>query len=372
MVFWDLVGNYCNYRSNIYNPLLHYVYYFSGGDSLDFLKYFQEYIGSDDAPTTALNWNSNNSNKSPNHLNAQLLNPVLKNIGSQIHHGKMTDVFGKKDADKFWSQVRRGILYFHDQDKMFLPYCFAASTSVLAANGRPYGQLQSLPPKRADSFVAQVIEYTMDLSQEFAGAIALGDFFVEYAKFSLKEHLTNKVIQNDYQKFVHVVNNSFRVGGDSPFTNVSIFDKPLLKQVFKIEDPLLLDEVIHVQKVFGEFFAKKNPQTGMPYRFPICTVNMLVKDGEIVDKEFLDWVSIYGKTGVFNIYLTEKSGKIASCCRLINDVSLMSKDNFFDSFGNGGMNIGSHRVITLNLPRMRGRKGPNFEKKRYCMLLGDA
>jgi ribonucleoside-triphosphate reductase (formate) len=97
---------------------------------------------------------------------------------------------------------------------------------------------------------------------------------------------------------------------------------------------------------------------------------MLVKDGEIVDKEFLDWVSIYGKTGVFNIYLTEKSGKIASCCRLINDVSLMSKDNFFDSFGNGGMNIGSHRVITLNLPRMRGRKGPNFEKDVELVVKG--
>ena len=57
-------------------------------------------------------------------------------------------------------------------------------------------------PKRADSFLAQCAEITMDLSQEFAGAIAPSDILVNYAWYAQKEELTDFDIRNDFQKFV--------------------------------------------------------------------------------------------------------------------------------------------------------------------------
>ena len=177
----------------------------------------------------------------------------------------------------------------------------------------------------------------------------MGDLFVQYATFSVREKLTDKTIENDFQRVVHVLNNSFRVGGDAPFTNVSLFDRPLLRETFKITDTDLIEEIIRVQKIYGGFIAKKDPKSGFPYRFPITTVNLHFKDGEFQDKDFYQWFTSIGQEGLFNIYITEDFGKLASCCRLMNDVKLMTQLLSVDSFGNGGVNIGSHRVITLNL-----------------------
>ncbi|MBC9786576.1 anaerobic ribonucleoside-triphosphate reductase, partial [Heliobacterium chlorum] len=52
---------------------------------------------------------------------------------------------------------------------------------------------------------------------------------------------------------------------------------------------------------------------------------------------------------VLNIYANEGS-KIAMCCRYVNDTERMSYRA--DSFGNGGLSIGSHRVVTINFPRL--------------------
>lgn len=331
------------------------------------IEYFESYINGNPADV-AVNQNANNNRKSFNHFNFQLLSPVLKDIGRQVHQEKMSRLFDPSLSVNFWEMVNQGLFYFHDQDKMLIPYCFAASTSILSNCGRPYGQLKSLPPKRADSFIAQVIEMTMDLSQEFAGAIALGDIFLEYAKFSLNEKLTDKQIENDFQKFVHVVNNAFRVGGDSPFTNVSIFDRHLLQKVFNINNENIINETIRVQKIFGSFFSKGDPETGLPYRFPVVTLNLFTEKGQVKDEEFLNWAASVGGKGVFNIYLTEDVGKISSCCRLLNDTRFMSKNNFFDSFGNGGINIGSHRVISINFAKFIDCKIEDEAIKGFCEM----
>lgn len=97
--------------------------------------------------------------------------------------------FGTRRANELISAIWRGELYFHDASGhgVQVPYCFAYSTANLMVEGRPYGQLHSTPPRRSDSFVAQVIETTMDLSQEFVGAVAPGDFIVNLCWYLKRE-----------------------------------------------------------------------------------------------------------------------------------------------------------------------------------------
>ena len=160
-------------------------------------------------------------------------------------------------ADDLLSAIIDGDLYFHDPTKIQIPYCFAYSTQFIMLDGRPYGQLHSVPPTRSDSFMAEVIETTMDLSQEFAGAIAMGDLIVNLCYYLKKEGYgvdyehyyggngiaadqekyvfgidEEKYIVNQFQKFVHVMNNKFRLSGESPFTNISIFDEAKLHLLF--------------------------------------------------------------------------------------------------------------------------------------------
>lgn len=242
--------------------------------------------------------------------------------------------------------------------------CVGVSTQPIMTEGRPYGPLHSVPPKRADSFMAQTIEFTMDLSQRFAGAVALGDLFVNYAWYAKKENLPDKQILNDFQKYVHVTNNTFRVGSQSPFTNLSLFDKKNLEKVFehyKYPDgsSVDFDYIMHIQKIFATWFAKGDPVSGFPYRFPIVTVNIACDENkDILDKEFLDFISTTNlEKCCFNIYVNSGE-KIASCCRLINDMRKFKSD----TFGNGGMNLGSHRVVTINPPGLALKSGGNKEK----------
>ena len=76
-----------------------------------------------------------------------------------------------------------GYVYFHDSTKGYVPYCVGASCLDIIQNGRPYGEPISKSPKRSDSYVALCTEFLMDLSQEFAGAVALTDFLIGLACF---------------------------------------------------------------------------------------------------------------------------------------------------------------------------------------------
>jgi len=142
-----------------------------------------------------------------------------------------------------------------------------------------------------------------------------------------------KEIENQFQCFVHSVNHLSRSACESPFTNVSIFDRPKLKKLISEMDFMfqipkddnanhslnyIIDYVMELQKIFIEFFDKGDPtKNGMPYRFPVCTTNISIEKNdkeeyEILDKEFLDYIcsrDIYR----YNIFVSE-SQKTASCC----------------------------------------------------------
>jgi anaerobic ribonucleoside-triphosphate reductase len=238
--------------------------------------------------------------------------------------------------------------------------------------GRKYGQLMSLPPKRADSFIAQVSEVCMDLSQEFAGAIAPSDIVINLAWYAKNDNLSDEKIINLFQSYVHVMNNKFRISSESPFTNLSLFDKPILEHLtenmcYPDASKPDVEYIMHIQKIFGEWFARGDPITGLPYRFPVITVNLSKsKEGKICDEDFLDWISKNNlNTGCFNIYINEGM-KIASCCRLVSDVERMRQFRG-DSFGNGGLNLGSHRVITVNLPRIAIKSAGDCDKFRELL-----
>ena len=305
---------------------------------------------------------------SVNNYTSETTKGILKIHGYYLIWKYTRDRYGVERANECLRAIWDGDVYFHDASgpMVQIPYCFAFSTSMLMQLGRPYGQLHSLPPKRADSFIHQATEMTMDVCQEFAGAVAPGDLLVNYAWYAKKEGLSDKRIINDLQSFVHTMNNKFRVSGQSPFSNLSIFDKPNLETVFgEYVYPDLthvdIDYVMHIQKLFGEWFAKGDPVSGFPYRFPIVTINISCDENkEILDKDFMEWVAkINTERGCFNIYINS-GNKIASCCRLISDGSRM--DFKSDTFGNGGLNIGSHRVITVNPVRAAIRARGDVEK----------
>lgn len=348
------------------------------------MKYFSFHTGD-----MSVDPNANvGNNKNPNNFSSEISKAQGKLNAFHLLWSRIAADHGDERACELIGRLWRGYIYFHDMSGhgITAPYCFAASTLQLVFQGRPYGQLYSVVPKRSDSFMSQVIEYTMDLSQEFMGAIALGDLLVNYAMMSLRDGVDpntkegQKKIENDYQRFIHVGNNSFRIAGQSPFLNVSIFDRSQLRELFKDyeypwEEKAIdhIDEVMRYQEIFMGLIAKKDPSSGLPYRFPVVTVNVTTENGQVQDKNFLDLVCKYNQEGLFNVYVTDGVGKVAMCCRYLNDVKSMRDRQRADVWGNGGINIGSTRVCTVNLVRLAlESSGPMEFKSNLKRAVEDA
>lgn len=299
---------------------------------------------------------------------AEMAKSNLKILGYHDIYEILKEEYGVKRANNVLNSLWNGDLYLHDSTAIQVPYCWAYSTEFLLHRGNFWGQLRSYPPKRARSFIDQVKEVTIEIAQEVAGAVAIGDLLVCYSYFlsednmDLKDPLVRKEVENDFQSLVHTLNKKLRPSHQSPFTNISIFDRPNLEHLFgemrfpngKNPD---FDAVMELQKIFCDWFAKGDPSTGFPYRFPVATLNLRVdENGEILDKQALDYYSkINLEKGCFNIYISS-GNKIASCCRLINDLELAGSD----SFGNGGISLGSHRVVAVNFARL-GKAADSYD-----------
>jgi anaerobic ribonucleoside-triphosphate reductase len=299
---------------------------------------------------------------------SEVTKSTFKILGYHDLYEILSKEHGKDYADKIMRATWDGDLYFHDSTQIQIPYCWAYSSYFILDRGNFWGQLKSLPANRARSFVDQVKEVTIELAQQVAGAVAIGDLFVCYSYFVKKDNknifdpAVRKEIENDFQSLVHTLNKKLRPSHQSPFTNLSIFDRPNLQKlfgdlVFPDGSKPDIDLIIEIQKIFCDWFCKGDPSSGLPYRFPVVTLNLRIDENRtILDREsLLYFSSINLERACFNIYISS-GNKIASCCRLINDLELAG----CDSFGNGGVSLGSHRIVTLNLARL-GHLASSYE-----------
>lgn len=390
----------------------------------------EEYYKTDVVANVSIDPNANINGKSPVNFQSEIFKPILKLRAMHTAWKTIDKKWGEYAANECLTACLNGKLYHHDWTKYDVPYCFAPDSSFWMHEGRPYGWLPGGVPKKLQSFIGQTVEVAMDFSQENAGAIGIANVLVNAAFYyhkdkeqlmkvadlldSMQERsdsggidgriitiivrlfshsekdyakkydlflskgnwregivaLYDKFVEDLLQHLVHVLHNTFRVGGDSPFTNISIFCRETIKRAFAdarypdMTSPVdILEDVMHIQMIFAKFFAKGSPLTGKNYRFPICTVNIATKSSDdftnqeklqyphkkrlIKDKDFVrDIGKLNAKRGVFNFHQGEK---LASCCRLTSDLAELKSQIRMDSFGNGGMSIGSHRVVALNL-----------------------
>lgn len=321
--------------------------------------------------------------------------PINKLVGYRYLYRKMKDMYGKKRAKFLAGEMYDMSLALADSTNILKPYCFSVNASKLVIEGRPWGALPSAPPKRLDSYIHCLGEVIHQLSNHTAGAIAIGSFFLDLAHMfiyrdgktltDLLEPVCRKDVENSLQSFVHSMNHLSRNSVESPFTNVSIFDRPKLAALiaddnmgwyFEKEDPLdgipvraiddcgegdWKDYIIKVILEFEDIYmnimdAGDKCHDGRPITFPVSTVNISRKQNrlgnyEFADRDFVDYVCKHHDIMRYNIY-TSDGAKVASCCRLINDSDLFDLGGQVNSFGGTALSLGSHRVVTINLRRI--------------------
>jgi ribonucleoside-triphosphate reductase (formate) len=337
--------------------------------------------------------NSNKNGKTIEGIIQEAVAPIKKCLGIVYLYESMKILFGKEEANRLMGEVLDYSLGLSDTTALLKIYCYAFDATKLVTEGRQFGQLYSKPCKRIQSYISSLGETIHQLSSHLAGAIAIGSFFLDIAHLTLygdaldlRELKTSKnirdIITNEYQQFIHTVNHLSRNGIESPFTNISVFDRPKLRSFVKeyswyfpfdklpIHIPkfddneeeksdycvnYIVDYIIELQDIFLDFFDKGDPsKNGMPLRFPIVTINLSKKLwGDklvIADDKFLKSVC---RRDIFryNIYVSE-GNKISSCCRLLSDKEMLDLAGQSNSFGGTGLSLGSHRVCTININRI--------------------
>jgi ribonucleoside-triphosphate reductase len=269
---------------------------------------------------------------------------------------------GIKAANKMLELCISGALKIHDLHMSLKPYCYAFSLAQLVSKGLPFIRKVKIgPPKHFHSFINLVIQFTAYASNQLAGACAFPDFFVYMDWFARKDFGENyhdkpecmEKVREELQSVVYSWNYPYR-GSQSAFTNVNLYDKYFLKDLFAgtIYPDLSranLDSIDKLQKYYMKWFIEESKN--QVFTFPVNTVTFYKDDkNDIQDQDFLNLVSeLNCYNGSFNIF-TGPLGVLASCCRLRNDTSKVKE--YTNSFGAGGASIGSHRVVTINLPRV--------------------
>ena len=278
---------------------------------------------------------------------------------------------GIKRANKMIELEIAGGIRIHDLHGWLMPYCWAASLAPIINEGMPWVKnIRVKPVKHFDTLISNSIKYIYNLSTQCVGAIAVPDLLA-YAEYFIRKDFGEewynnyesvKRVKQGFQQWIYGVNDKAR-GNQSPFTNVSIFDKYWRKAMFeKHTNPDFstcdLENLKRTQRLFIDVMIEE--QESNPFTFPVLTACQL-KDpetGEIMDHDWLDWLAeklVDNK--LVNIYTSSSIDSLSSCCRLRNNINpLLKKDlkdkEYTNSFGVGGLSIGSHRVVAINLPQI--------------------
>jgi anaerobic ribonucleoside-triphosphate reductase len=297
-------------------------------------------------------------------------NKALMKINSLfLMYKKVKESFDEESANAALEKVINGELFINDLTNFSMSYCYAFELRNLLFDGMNFfkGNMKIKAPKRTSSFIALVIQSTAYISNQIMGACSYPDFFVILDYFLRKDHGENYMndlksdktierdVKNHFQNLIYSFGFPFR-SSQSAFTNLSVLDKGFMEALFKDyylpEGEINTESTIDLSKLFFEYYSEINSKEGI-FTFPVVTLAIsLDENNEYVDPEFAQWAAeaSCGKA-LANIFQSQ-ADSFSSCCRMRSNFDGVAELGFQNSFGVGGLSIGSHRVAGLNLPRI--------------------
>lgn len=299
-------------------------------------------------------------------------------------------------ASQYSKDLEHHIIYTHDEasTSVLKQYCMAVSLYPLMLEG--VGNIDGVTPSEPDdlqSFSGQITNLIFLLSSQCKGAVAVGSYFIALNYYIIKEFGENwynkldtiittpacriqrtvkDAIYKAFKQFVWGINQpAGNRSYQSPFTNVSYYDKTYFTSLFG--DFYYPDgtqpewnAIDSLQRLFMDWFNKLRLKQVLT--FPVETFAMVHDGIDIIDKEYKELCAeMYAKGHSFFTYISDSADSLASCCRLRNE---MSENTFSPTSGLTGVKTGSCNVITLNMNRItqdywRMRKGDYVDSPIY-------
>ena len=345
-------------------------------ERIDYMnKYSQS--GSNAATASETDGNSNVTIKNVANLEGEVYKTTNRIIQRQRMKEKLNSMFPDV-AKQYEKDINHHIIYIHDEasSPVLKNYCMAVSLYPLMLEG--VGNIDGVtptPPNDLESFSGQLTNLIFTLSSQCKGAVAVGSYFIALNYYTIMEFgdkwydkldlcatspyikIQRTIRDRIYKAFSQFVWGINQPAGNrsyqSPFTNISYFDKTYFEAMFgefyypngtkpewKAVDTL--------QRLFMKWFNKL--RTKAIVAFPVETFAMVHDGKDIIDKEYKDLCAeMYTEGHSFFTYISDSADSLASCCRLRNQVD---KNTFSPTSGLTGVMTGSCNVITLNINRI--------------------
>lgn len=337
---------------------------------LDTCRFFKKFMKASTVADATIDDNANVANKNITTMLDEANKPFLKLLSRNKLYIEMKEEFGKQTADNFLESVVNGELYEHDSHlSSYMSYCFSFSLKPIVNKGLYFlEEMKANPPQHWDTFNHHVLEFISYATNMLAGAVGIPDYLI-YAYYfyqkdikdmDLNKKQAKKYRDQKFQEFIFNLNQPYlKSGVQSAYTNISILDTEHIIGFFGEEkypdDSYILDHldnILQFQKYFLDYVGELRKEKW--HTFPVISASLVFKDGKYTDEKTAKMVVKhnweYGFNDV-NIMNAKEVTSLASCCRLINNKKEL-KDKTFNSIGGSDVNVGSTKVVTLNLVRL--------------------
>ena len=253
---------------------------------------------------------------------------------------KIKDLYGKELSDKYLYLLNNHFIYKNDETSI-ANYC-ASITMVFMVSSMLSGACAT--PEflmYMDYFIRK--EYGDDYYQNSDKVVDL----------SLRQRTIDKMITDSFEQVVYSINQPTGARNfQSVFWNVAYYDRYYFESLFgefRFPDGTkpIWESLSWLQKRFMRWFNQERTRSVLT--FPVETMALLSKDGDIIDTEYADFTAeMYAAGHSFFTYVSDNADSLSSCCRLRNEI----QDNGFSyTLGAGGVSTGSKSVLTININR---------------------
>ena len=341
-------------------------------ETIDKLKFLTDYCKAANAATSS----KYDANANVEHKNiATLIGELPKSSFIRLNRRLLTDrikkMYGKELANEYIERLNHHFIYKNDETSL-ANYCASITMYPWLIGGTSSIGGNSTKPTNLKSFCGGFVNMVFMVSSMLSGACATPEFLMylnyfiglEYGKdywqhvgnvvdLSNKQRTIDKMITDCFEQIVYSINQPTGARNyQAVFWNIAYYDKPYFESlfgdfIFPDGSKPDWDSLSWLQKRFMKWFNKERTKTVLT--FPVETLALLSKDGDVIDKEWGDFTAeMYSEGHSFFTYMSDNADSLSSCCRLRNEI----QDNGFSyTLGAGGVSTGSKSVLTINLNR---------------------
>ena len=341
-------------------------------ETRDKLEFLMNYCNALNAATgSKYDANANVDKKNIATLIGELPKSNFIRLNRRLLTDRLKEMYGNELSDRYMDLLKSHFLYKNDETSL-ANYCASITMYPWLINGTKAIGGNSAPPSNLKSFCGGFINMVFIVSSMLSGACATPEFLMymnyfiglefgedyylradDVVDLSNKRRSIDKIICDYFEQIVYSINQPTGARNfQAVFWNISYYDKYYFESlfsefVFPNGSKPHWESLSWLQKRFMKWFNKE--RTRAVLTFPVETMALLSKDGDVMDQEYGDFTAeMYSEGHSFFTYMSDNADSLASCCRLRNEI----QDNGFSyTLGAGGVSTGSKSVLTINLNR---------------------